>query len=568
MTCDRKTEHCRSLFQQDVSARPENGALPFTFLLFLRYLYVETKPTYNMTMAGKTKQMSQIKQLLLLKKEGVSNRKAAAIVGINKETVNNYVRKALADELGIEGLLRLDDPVLEHRLKGGNPAYADKRFGVFKELLPYLQEEMKRKHVTLKLLWEEYVEEHPDDHYSLTQFRFHYNQNTVAKKESTSTILADMRAGGEKLFLDFTGDTMGYIDVETGEMVQCQAFVATLPASDYGYLLFVPSQRTEDFVYAVTQCLKHLGGVPRMLVPDNLKAAVIKTDRYEPSLNKVLEDMGNHYGTVVVPARPVHPRDKSNVEGSVRLVYMRVFAELRNETFFSIGELNAAAAKMQKHNQKRMQKNPYTREERFLAVDRPNLIPLPPCDFEIVSYTDLKVSSNCCVYLGRDQHYYTVPYQHISKTAHVAYTRSLVKIYVDGELVATHTRDYRKGRYTIVEEHLASKSREYRGLNASKYIERAEKASTELGEVVRHIFYSSSMPAETHYRTCEGLLNLQRSSDPAIFRTACEAALKYGRYSYRFIRSLVESKCAGVTQAECPPSPPEHKNIRGREQFR
>ena len=153
--------------------------------------------------------MSQIKQLLLLKKEGVSNRKAAEIVGINKETANNYVRKALADRLGIDGLLKLDDPVLEHRLKGGNPAYTDSRFEVFKELLPYLQEEMRRKHVTLKLLWEEYVEEHPDDHYSLTQFRFHYSQNTEAKKESPSTVLADMRTGGEKLFLDFTGDTMG-----------------------------------------------------------------------------------------------------------------------------------------------------------------------------------------------------------------------------------------------------------------------------------------------------------------------------------------------------------------------
>ena len=141
-------------------------------------------------MAGKTKDMSQIKQLLLLKKEGVSNRKAAEIVGINKETANNYVRKALADRLGIDGLLKLDDPVLEHRLKGGNPAYTDSRFEVFKELLPYLQEEMRRKHVTLKLLWEEYVEEHPDDHYSLTQFRFHYSQNTEAKKESPSTVLA------------------------------------------------------------------------------------------------------------------------------------------------------------------------------------------------------------------------------------------------------------------------------------------------------------------------------------------------------------------------------------------
>ena len=326
-------------------------------------------------MAGKTKDMSKIKQLLLLKKDNVSNRKAAELLGINKETVNRYVQKANADDLGIDGLLALDDPVLEHRLKGGSPAYSDERFEVFKELLPYLQDEMKRPHVTLKLLWEEYVKEHPDSHYELTQFRFHYKQNTKAEKDAPTTILADRRTGGEKAFLDFTGDTMGYIDRETGEYVKCQSFVAAMPASDYGYLIFVPSQRTEDFVYAVTQFLKSLGGVPRMLVPDNLKAAVIKTDKYEPSLNRVLEDMANHYGTVIVPARPVHPRDKSNAEGEVRLVYIRVFAELRNETFFSLDELNAAAAlKMKAHNQKRMQRLPYTREERFLAIDKPNYL--------------------------------------------------------------------------------------------------------------------------------------------------------------------------------------------------
>ena len=235
-------------------------------------------------MAGKTKDMSKIKQLLLLKKDNVSNRKAAELLGINKETVNRYVQKANADDLGIDGLLALDDPVLEHRLKGGSPAYSDERFEVFKELLPYLQDEMKRPHVTLKLLWEEYVKEHPDSHYELTQFRFHYKQNTKAEKDAPTTILADRRTGGEKAFLDFTGDTMGYIDRETGEYVKCQSFVAAMPASDYGYLIFVPSQRTEDFVYAVTQFLKSLGGVPRMLVPDNLKAAVIKTDKYEPSL--------------------------------------------------------------------------------------------------------------------------------------------------------------------------------------------------------------------------------------------------------------------------------------------
>ena len=282
-----------------------------------------------------------------------------------------------------------------------------------------------------------------------------------------------------------------------------------------------------------------------------------------------MEDMANHYGTFIVPARPVHPKDKSNVEGTVRLVYMRVFAELRNETFYSLEELNRAASlKMKAHNQKRMQKHPYTREERFLAVDKPNLMPLPDRNFEIVSYTDLKVSSNCCIYLGRDQHYYTVPYQHISKTAHVAYTRTLVKVYVDGELVATHIRDYNRGRYTIVKEHLASNSREYRGLSAKSYIERAERASGILGDVIRRIFYSSLMPPETHYKTCDGLLNLQRSSDPVVFQKACETALRVDRCSYRFIRSLVKASVPASGSLHLPFLLPEHSNIRGKAQFK
>ena len=248
--------------------------------------------------------------------------------------------------------------------------------------------------MTLKLLWKDYVAEHPDDHYSLTQFRYHYSQNTVASKDAPTTILADLRTGGEKLFLDFTGDTMGYVNRETGEVVQCQAFVGSMPASDYGYLLFVPSQRTEDFVHAAVKCLRFLGGVPKILVPDNLKSAVVKTDRYEPSLNRVLEDMANHYGCVVLPTRPVHPRDKANVEGGVRLVYQRVFAELRNETFFSIDELNAAAAaKMKAHNQKRMQKHPFTREERFLAPNKtPERIHVKSVKLNGKPLKDLKLS--------------------------------------------------------------------------------------------------------------------------------------------------------------------------------
>lgn len=521
-------------------------------------------------MAGKTKSMSQIKQLLLLKKQNVSNRKAALQVGMDKETVNNYVRKANADPLGIDGLLKLDDPVLEHRLKGGNAAYPDERFEQFKALLPYLEEEMgksRKTHVTLKLLWEEYRRDHPDG-YSLTQFRYHYRQNTVASKEKkASTILTDLYVGGEKAFLDYAGDTLGYIDKETGEIVKVQTFVASLPASDYGYMLCVPSQRTEDFVYAIAQFLKHIGGVPKILVPDNLKAAIVKTDRYEPTINKMLEDMANHYGCFIQPARPLHPKDKSLVEDHVKLVYQRVYAELRNLVFYSIEDLNRTAAeKMKAHNQKRMQQHPYTREERFLAVDRPNLLPLPAEDFEIRCYTDMKVTPNCCIYLGRDKHYYSVPYQLIGKQVHVEYTRSLVKVYSDGQLVATHQRDYTHGKYTIVNEHLASNSLEYRNRTPERYIERCEQALPELGLLVRMMFVTSRMPPEMHYKSCDGLLSMQRSTDPILFRTACQTAIELQRYNYKFVRQLIDSKCIGVglSESQCPP---DHANIRGKKQF-
>jgi transposase len=522
-------------------------------------------------MAGKTKIMSQIKQLLLLKKQEVSNRKAASIIGMNKETANNYVRKALADPLGIDGLLRLDDTVLEHRLKGGVPAYTDERFEVFKNLLPYFEDEMsksRKTHVTLTTLWEEYRAEHPNG-YGLTQFRFHYRQNANACKESHSTVLGDLHVGGEKLYLDFSGDRLEYIDMETGEIVKVQTFVAAFPATDYCFAICVPSQKTEDFVYACIQSFRFFEGVPKILVPDNLKAAVVRTDRYEPSVNQVFEEMANHYGAVVIPARPVHPKDKPNAEGNVKIIYNRVYAKLRHRTFYSLKELNEFVfEQVAVHNKKRMQQHNFSRIERFLAIEKPALQPLPEKDFEIRSYTDLKVSTNCCIYLGRDKHYYSVPYQYIGQQAHVVYTRTMVSVYVDGNLIASHMRDYAAGRYTTKEEHFASNSREYRSITPQKYIERAERVLPEFGVLIRLLLTSTNMPPELHYKSCDGLFHLQRSTDPILFQKVCATAINCGRYNYKFVRLLVESKCIGAYQQDPVPAPPPHSNIRGKEQFR
>lgn len=260
-------------------------------------------------MSRKVLRMSQLKQILKLHQNGLSNRQIAKELGIYKGTVNSYISKIKAEKLDIEGLLVLEDPVLEGRFHAGNPAYLEERFNELKQMLPYFEKELKRKHVTVKLLWEEYLERYPGG-YRYSQFCFHLNQLRVARKPSG--ILVHQPA--EQLFIDFAGDTLFYVDRETGEAIKVYVFVATLPYSDYGFAMAVPSQNTENFLYALSCCLQSLGGVPKIVVPDNLKAAVIKTDRYEPDLNQVMEDFSNHYGFAVLATRSRAPKDKANVK--------------------------------------------------------------------------------------------------------------------------------------------------------------------------------------------------------------------------------------------------------------
>lgn len=520
-------------------------------------------------MAGTTIAMSKLKQVLRWKEEGYSNRKIAQLVGLNKETVNNYISRAKADSLSQKELLQLDDYVLDIRLRGGNAAYTDTRFEVFKKHLPYFVEQMAdpHNHVTLYQLWIEYKANNPDG-YELTQFRYHYRQNTLATQK-VSTILADLHVPGAKIYLDFSGDKLSYVDIATGELIKVQTFVACLPASDYAFAMAVPSQREEDFVYAFIQCLHHLGGVPKIIVPDNLKAAVIKANRYDPSLNQLLEDMGNHYGAVIMPARPRHPKDKANVEGMVKTIYNRVYAPLRNRLFYSLSELNDAIAEQVKwHNQKRMQLKPYTREEQFLSVEKPALRPLPENDFEIRFRTRLKVQFNGCILLGRDKHYYSVPHQYAGRQVDVDYTRSLVKIYANKECIATHVRDTTAGKYTLINEHLASHCQAWRSRSKEYYINKALPVMEEMATLMSYMFTTGNQPEEVYYNSCEALLHLQRGTDPLLFQEACNAALSRGIYSYKFVKNIVENKGYGLMKKDKPRSPKtSHDNIRGASAF-
>jgi len=514
-------------------------------------------------MAGKVTTMSKIKQLIQLHESGVSNRKIAIMLGLNKGTVNDFVNKLPSIGMTAAELLQLDEPILEGKFKAGTAAFTDPRFEEFKELLPYFERELSRKHVTRYLLWKEYKEKHHHG-YGYTQFCHHVNQQIVARKPSAVL----QHVAGEKMFIDFAGDRLEYIERETGEISQCHVFVACLPYSDYSFCMAVRTQSSDDFLYAISCALKAFGGCPHILVPDNLKAAVTKADRYEPDLNRLLEDCANHYGFVVCPARSYHPRDKAKVEGQVKIIYSRVYAKLRNQRFYSIEELNKALSeKTLEHNQTRMQRCDYSRQERFLAHEKEKLRPLPDTDFEKKYYAELKVENNCCISLSRDKHHYSVPYQYIGEKVQVIYTRAMVKIFSRNQQIAIHRRVVGKG-YSFEKEHLCSTHRFYRERSPDFYINLAERKSDALKELIKAIFLSSNRPPEMWYRTCDGLLSLARKSDPVRFEKACMIALKAEKYSYKFVQSLVEGKSFLMEETEEYKSLPHTGNVRGKPYYK
>lgn len=512
-------------------------------------------------MAGETKRMSQIKQLLRLHKVQTPIKRMARELGMSRNTVKDYLAKLVAGRHDIDALLALEDPVLETVFHTGNPAYKDPRYEQMSGKLAYFGKELEKTGVTKQLLWEEYIQSYPQG-YGYSQFCHHLRQRLLSLKP---TLILDHQPA-DRLFIDFAGKKLHYTDRLTGELIACEVFVACLPFSDYGFSTVVPSQRTDDFLHALDKCLRYLGGVPRALVPDNLKSAVIRADPYEPDINVAMDDFANHYATVVVPAKVRRPTHKALVENHVNIIYTRVFAKLRNRQFFDISSLDMAVGElMEAHNQTRMQHRPYCRLERFLAMEKDLLRPLPAERFQIRRYANPKVARNGHISLGSERHLYSVPYTYIGQTVKAIYTRSKVTVYFDGKQIASHLRSHGQG-YTTVKEHLCSHHRFYLDRSPEYYTGQAKKKCPELHLLVQRLFEQDRYP-ETQYRTCDGLFRLHRQSEPAAFAKACEVALDHGVYSFRFVQKILEGGLAGDAQTVEDIPLPAHDNIRGKVYF-
>lgn len=518
-------------------------------------------------MAGKITPMSKIKQVLLMHRDGMSNRDIAKNVGIDKCTVNTYVRKIKADPLSLEALLKLEEPELEARMFAGNPAYTDERMKAFLEKLPYFRQQLEDGHVTRLLLWEEYRRENPDG-YGKSQFFFHLKQNLVAQKQVA--VLRNTYKPGEILMVDFAGDKLAYIDTETGEKIHVEVFVGTMPYSGLTFAIAIPSQQVEDFVYALRMCMEALGGVPHVVIPDNLKSAVIKANRWTPKLNQALMDMGNHYGFAVLPARVASPTDKAHVESDVNRIYQRVYAKLRKRVFYSLVELNKAISELvTAHNQTRMQEHPYTREERFHAMERGELLPLPEHIYEVKYTHTVTVDPQGEVKLSDDKHYYTVPCAYIGWKVKLIYTRSSVKVYIDNKCVASYVRDRTPGEHTQMKEHLSLELQSYLSRSQEYYCKKAqEEKSPELEAFIQSLFMNRKYGVTDAicYNLCDFLFHLKRKTPPEAFcrtMTTCADNHIFSKDDILSISKLMQRNRPDLEPSDWDVVPQNHENTRG-----
>jgi transposase len=368
---------------------------------------------------------------------------------------------------------------------------------------------------------------------------------------------------GEKLFVDYAGKTMAVVDRHSGEVQVAQVFVAALGASHYTYVEATLSQSVADWLAAHVRALEYFGGVPRAIVPDNLKSGIQRACRYEPDLNPSYQDFAEHYGVAILPARVRKPRDKSKVEVAVQGIQRWILAPLRHHTFFSLGELNQALhAELERYNDRPLSREAGTRRSRFLELDRPALRALPQRPYEYATWKRAKVFLD--YHIESQRRYYSVPYRLIGKSVDLRITRHVLEVYYRGQCVARHLHPPGSRRFITEPTHRPERHRAVVELSHERLLERAEAVGPATAQLLREQVNRRAHPDEA-LRASLGILRLAHDFSAAALEQACERALQLQTYSYRAVRTLIITPAAA--QAPASTAPATHDNLRGARYF-
>ncbi len=511
-------------------------------------------------MANKIISMSKIRQILRMYVQGESKLKISENTGIARNTLKKYLKRIIQMGLTIFELEAMSDEHLD-RLFSEQPAKPKgDRYDTLKAMFPYIQKELLKRGFTRQRLWLKYISEHPDG-YKRAQFQVHYN---TWLKQSKPSMHIEHKAG-DKMYIDFAGGKLPYIDKDTGEIHQAEVFVSILGASQLTYIEATHSQKQEDFIQCCENALHYYGGVPLAIVPDNLKSAVIKSSKYEPTLNETYEHFAYHYSTAVLPARAYKPKDKSLVEGAVKIAYRRVYAEINGKEAYSLSELNKMIWEaLEKHNNTMLTGRPYSRRQLFDEVEKSVLQSLPGFRFEYKYRQMCTVSPNGHVCLREDKHYYSVPYEFIGKKVKMLFNRNYVELFFKYGLIARHERVKRIYGYTTVKEHMASAHQFIADWNPERFISQAAEVGAPVEEFIRRVLINKPHP-EQGYKSCMGILSFERKVGKQRLIAACTRALDYGTYSYAIVKNILERNLDTITDPELSEKAlPEHNNIRGK----
>lgn len=491
---------------------------------------------------------------------GLSIRQASASCGVGRSTVREYLDRA--EKAGLSWPLpdELDDASLENRLFPSTIPLAVQQRNM--PPFDYLRTELARKHVTLQLLWDEYRQNNPDG-YQYSQFCLRYR----AWVKTLDVSLRQTYKAGEKLFVDFAGDTIPIHDPETGVVTPAYLFVATLGASNYTYAEAVLHQDLPSWINLHVHAYEFFGSVPQITIPDNTRTGVTHPCRYEPDLNPTYQDMARHYNTAIIPARVKKPKDKAKVEAAVLIAERWIIAALRNHTFFSIAELNRAIReKLEDYNTRTLQKLKVSRRHLFETVDRPAMTPLPERRYEYAEWAQRRV--NIDYHVEVDHHYYSVPYQMKGAVVDARITLTTVEFFFKGTRVASHPRSSLPGRHTTLAAHMPEAHKRYLEWTPSRIVRWAETTGPATGILVKEIMDRRPHP-EQGFRSCLGIMRLGRRYGQERLEAACARALFMTAYSYKSVESILKNNLDGKDLPESITGRSiTHENIRGNSYYR
>lgn len=513
-------------------------------------------------MANTPIEMKKVKQIFRFYTQGISKREISKRAHVSRNTVKKYIAILQQSGLTSEEVDKMSYEDIYKLINEEDPLAITRHKYVF-DLFPQMSKELKKVGVTRYYLWERYKEDYPQlPSYSrfCELYRvWGYGQNPVMRFDHKA---------GDKLFIDYTGKKLSIVDKETGELEEVEVFIATLGASGYTYVEACHTQTQEDFIRCLANSLEFFEGVPQAIIPDNLKAAVTKSNKYEPIINENLLSFALHYDTTILPTRAYKPRDKALVENAVKNVYTKIFAPLSDEVYHDIYSLNKVIlVHLDTYNKTPFQSRKCSRLDLYVGIDKPALSPLPTVAYQLRHFQNGTVYKTSHIYLNKDKHHYSVPYKYIGKKVRIIYTDEIVEVYIEQNRVAVHSRVKREGGYTTIADHMPSNHRFRADWNPEKFLSWAKGIGQDCYTFTALLLAKKQHP-EQSYKSLAGILSLAKKVGKQRLNNACRRAIEYERVNYQSVKSILEKGLDTIQEdTDEQADIPNHPNIRGKDYY-